>query len=201
MYIALGKDAKTVEEFASDLELHGGCRENVLNTTIDMSLAFEKGIHSEFVNSSIIIDKFHVIKHFNDAVNATLRSDIALGYSDFKRSKYVWLKNHENLTQKQMERLEVMSRVYSMTGRAYQMKVMLQEIYKLTDKVDASGALDCLISWMKWSCNVYMKKVARMFVGYYGDVLNYFDDRLANAVLKGLNNVVQSVKHVDRGFL
>jgi len=57
MYIALGKDARTVEEFASDLELHGGCRENILNTTSDMSLAFEKGIHSEFVNSSIIIDK------------------------------------------------------------------------------------------------------------------------------------------------
>ena len=102
-----------------------------------------------------------------------MRFDIALGYG-FKKSKYVWLKNYENLTPKQVERLEVMSRVYSMTGRAYQMKVMMQEIYKLTDKVDAAGVLDRLISWMKRSRNEYMKKVARMLVGHYGDVLNYF---------------------------
>lgn len=30
--------------------------------------------------------------------------------------------------------------------------------------------------------------------------MNYFDDRLTNAVLEGLNNVVQSIKHVARGF-
>ena len=199
MYIALGKDAQTVSDFVLDLELHGGCRENVLNTTSDMSLVFEKGIHSEFTNSSIVIDKFHVIKHFNDAVNATLRLDIASGY-DFKKSKYVWMKNYENLTQKQMERLEQMNRVHSMTGRAYQMKVMMQEIYKLTSKVDAAGALDGLISWMKRSRNEYMKKVAMMLVGHYGDILNYFDNRLTNAILEGLNNVVQSVKRVARGF-
>jgi len=88
-----------------------------------MSLAFESGISKEFVNSSIIIDKFHVIKYFNDAVNSTLRLDIASGY-DFKKSKYVWLKNFENLSGKQSERLVQMNRVYSMTGRAYQMRVM-----------------------------------------------------------------------------
>ena len=80
MYVAFGKDAQTVKEFAADLELHGGHREKVLNTTSDMSLAFESGIHGEFINSTIIIDKFHVIKHFNDAINSTLRLDIAAGH-------------------------------------------------------------------------------------------------------------------------
>lgn len=80
------------------------------------------------------------------------------------------------------------------------MKVMMQEIYKLTSKEDAAGALDRLISWMKRSRNVYMKKVAKMLVCHYGDILNYFDNRLTNAVLEGLNNVVQLVKRVARGF-
>jgi transposase len=199
MYVALGKDAKTVGEFALDLEAHGGCSENVTNVTSDMSLAFESGIANEFVNSSLIIDKFHVIKHFNDAVNQTLRVDIAAGY-DFKKSKYIWMKNYENLTEKQSERMMRMNQVYSKTGRAYQMKVMMQEIYKLTVKGDAKGALDKLISWMKRSRNEYMIKVANMLVNHYDSILNYFDNRLTNAVLEGLNNVVQSIKHVARGF-
>jgi len=70
----------------------------------------------------------------------------------------------------------------------------------LTDKEDASGALDLLICWMKRSRNEHMKKVARMLMGHYGAVLNYFDNRLTNAVLEGLNNIVQAVKHVARGF-
>ncbi|MCL2287951.1 MAG: transposase, partial [Candidatus Bathyarchaeota archaeon] len=103
-------------------------------------------------------------------------------------------KNFENLSGKQSERLVQMNRVYSMTGRAYQMRVMMQEIYKLTDKTDASGALDRLISWMKRSRNEHMKKVARMLMGHYGAVLNYFDNRLTNAVLEGLNNIGFFVK-------
>jgi hypothetical protein len=34
MYVVLGKDAKTVGEFALDLEAHGGCGENVTNVTV-----------------------------------------------------------------------------------------------------------------------------------------------------------------------
>ncbi|MDR1992361.1 MAG: transposase [Nitrososphaerota archaeon] len=30
--------------------------------------------------------------------------------------------------------------------------------------------------------------------------MNYFDNRLTNAVLEGLNNVVGSIKHVAWGF-
>jgi len=58
---------------------------------------------------------------------------MTLGHG-FKKSKYIWLKNKEHLTKKQLERLVAMNRAYSLTGRAHQMRVMMQEIYKLTNK-------------------------------------------------------------------
>ena len=76
----------------------------------------------------------------------------------------------------------------------------MQEIYKLTSRDGAAGVLDRLVSWMKRSCNVYMKRVAKMLFCYYGGVLNYFGNCLTDAVLEGLNNVVELVKHVVRGF-
>jgi len=69
MYVADGKDHKTIHEFVKDFTEHGGNPEKIKNVTSDMSLAFEKGIKECFPKASIIIDKFHVIKHANDGVN------------------------------------------------------------------------------------------------------------------------------------
>jgi len=69
MYVADGKDHKTIKEFIKDFKKHRGIAKNIINVTSDMSLAFEKGITKNLPNAKIIIDKFHVIKHINDAVN------------------------------------------------------------------------------------------------------------------------------------
>ena len=44
VYVADGKDAATVKEFADFLEAHGGNREAVTDASIDMGAAFEAGI-------------------------------------------------------------------------------------------------------------------------------------------------------------
>jgi len=199
LYVANGKDSKTITEFAKDLKEHCGNKENIVNTTCDMSLAFEKGIKREFVNSKIIIDKFHVIKYFNDALNKTLRDDIKAGY-DFKKSKYIWAKNRENLTEKQEIRFKSMNKQHSKTAKAYQIKVAMQEIYRLTDKNEAENQLKKLISWMKRSRNVHMKKLADTILNHWDNILNYFDNRLTNAILEGINNIIQNIKHTARGF-
>ena len=199
LYVANGKDNKTITEFAKDLKIHSGNKEKIANTTCDMSLAFEKGIKREFVNSNIIIDKFHVIKYFNDALNKTLRDDIKAGH-DFKKSKYIWAKNRENLTEQQELRFKSMNKQHSKTAKAYQMKVKMQEIYRLTDKNDAEIELKRLISWMKRSRNVHMKKLADTILSHWVNILNYFDNRLTNAILEGINNIIQNIKHTARGF-
>ncbi len=68
-YVADGKDAATVKEFADFLEAHGGKREAVTDASIDMGAAFEAGIKANFDNAEITFDKFHVIKLANEAVD------------------------------------------------------------------------------------------------------------------------------------
>ena len=72
--------------------------------------------------------------------------------------------------------------------------------YGLFDKDVAKGELHRLVGWLWRSRNVHMKKLAGIVVNHFENILNYFDDRLTNAVLEGLNNVVQSIKHTARGF-
>ena len=58
VYVADGKDAATVKEFADFLEAHGGRREAVTDASIDMGAAFEAGIKENFPNAEITFDKF-----------------------------------------------------------------------------------------------------------------------------------------------
>ena len=61
-----------------------------------MLQSFRKGIKNNYKNSTTFFYKFHVIKHVNDAVDATRKAEVKTN-SELSRTKYIWLKNDENL--------------------------------------------------------------------------------------------------------
>ena len=93
-----GKDATTVGNFVEVFTEHNGIPNNVQVVTADMSLGFRKGILENFPKAKTVIDKFHVIKNVNDAVDKVRRAE-ARELPDLKRTKYLWLKNPSSLTE------------------------------------------------------------------------------------------------------
>ena len=100
VYVADGKDAATVKEFADFLEAHGGRREAVTDASIDMGAAFEAGIKENFPNAEITFDKFHVIKLANEAVDQVRREEARNNFQ-IKGRRYIFLKNVDRLTQEE----------------------------------------------------------------------------------------------------
>src|SRR5271165_4380574 len=104
VYVADGKDAATVKEFADFLEAHGGRREAVTDASIDMGAAFEAGIKENFPNAEITFDKFHVVKLANEAVDQVRREEARSNFQ-IKGRRYIFLKNVDHLTQEEKEAL------------------------------------------------------------------------------------------------
>lgn len=131
IYATEGKDHTTVDQFVADFRQHAGDPDNIRVVTCDMSLGFRKGINENFPNSKTIIDKFHVIKHANEAVDQVRKVESKTDAS-LKKTKYLWLKNDDNLTDKQRARKEdlLKSTRHLKTARAYAMRVELQDIYE-----------------------------------------------------------------------
>lgn len=50
------------------------------------------------------------------------------------------------------------------------------------------------------SRNEHMKKLAKTLTNHLDNILNYFDNRLTNAILEGTNNITQNIKNNSRGF-
>jgi len=197
-----GKDHTTVDQFVKDFETHNGNPDNIKIVTCDMSLGFRKGVADNFHNSQTIIDKFHVIKHANEAVDAVRKAE-SKENPILKKTKYLWLKNEGNLTDKQLEwKHELMkASKHLKTGRAYSMRVELQDIYdQAYDRQTAEARLSKLCTWMMHSRLAEMKKLCGLIKDHWTEILNYFDYKFTNAILEGMNSIIQNVKRRARGF-
>ena len=97
-----GKDSATVERFTRDFMDHNGVPEYVRPAACDMSPGFRKGIREHLPHARRIVDKFHVARHANEAVDKAGKTE---GRSNppLKRTKYLWLRNEESLTELQLE--------------------------------------------------------------------------------------------------
>jgi len=200
IYATDGKDATTVERFAEDLKAHGGDPQNIRIVTSDMSLGFKKAVSECFVNSNTIIDKFHIIKHANEAVDAVRKAEVRQNPL-LKRTKYLWLKNDRNLSEKQRSLKSELCKKHIRTGKAYAMRVELQEIYEsANNRKDAEAQLKKLCSWIMHSRIEQMKVFCKTLRNHWNEILNYFEYRYTNAILEGTNSVIQKIKGRSRGF-
>ena len=200
LFVTEGKDASTIDAFVKDFKAHGGDPDKINIITCDMSLGFEKGVKACFKNAETIIDKFHVIKHANEAVDK-VRKEEAKTNAILKKTKYLWLKNASSLTEHQRRKMESLSSERLKTGRAYSMRVTIQDIYETcSDRTSAEKKLKKLYYWLTHSRLEPMKKFAVTLKNHWSEILNYFDNRYTNAVLEGINSVVQNIKTRARGF-
>lgn len=202
IYTTEGKDHTTVDRFVTDFKEHKGVPDNIDIVTCDMSLGFKKGITENFKNSKTVADKFHVIKHANEAVDKVRKKESKYE-SELKGSKYLWLKNEGNLTDKQLEWKQkiLKSAKHLKTARAYAIRVELQDIYEqCIDRQSAEPRLKKLYSWMMHSRLDDIKEFCKLVKSHWTEILNYFDYRYTNAILEGVNCIIQNVKCRARGF-
>ena len=118
-------------------------------------------------------------------------------------TKYIWLKNEENLTDKQRKRLEELLQVeYLDTVKAYDMKLKLKDFYSRHKDYDEKTIFDFENMALDF-CNSTMKemqKFGEMLVRNAVEILNYFDTKRTNAILEGFNSKISIIKNRARGF-
>jgi hypothetical protein len=93
-----------------------------------MSPAFIAGTTQSLPNAAITFDKFHLVKLINEAVDAVRRAE-QKSRTELKNSRYLWLKNPPNLSERQRTQLDSLAGAKLKTGRAYRIRLAFQELY------------------------------------------------------------------------
>ena len=195
-----GKDSATVELFKDDLSKHHGDPEAIVDVSCDMSPAFIKGVEENLINAAITFDKFHVLKGLNEAVDEVRRQE-QKDHPELKNSRYIFLKNPENLTDKQANRLEdiKLKNLNLKTMRAYQIRLNFQELW-LQPPDQAQAFLKKWYFWATHSRIEPVKEAAYTIKRHWDGVLNWFKSRINNGILEGFNSLVQAAKARARGY-
>ncbi len=205
-----GKDAEVWNKFAREMALHNGHPKAVTQVAIDMSPAYMRGVRENFGNAALVFDKFHVIQEANEKVEAVRRLEAQqdeLKRQQLAKSQWIFRKNPENHTEGEAGRLEQMDWQNLMTVLAYQMRLVLQDIYKVSD---LERARKDFLAWCRWVSDKAQKKghellepmvrVANMVKRHLKGILGHWKDGLTTAFLEGLNSLFSATKRKARGY-
>ena len=193
-----GKDASTVERFCEDLKSHGGNPESILQATCDMSPAFIAGITTNLPNAAITFDHFHIMKIMQDAVDRVRREESKETHL-LTHTRYLWLKNPNDLKDSQRQKIDQLS-PYLKTGRAYRIRLSLQEFFLQPTREDAEAFLTKWYFWATHSRLDPVIKAAKSIKEHWEGVLNWFDSGISTGVLEGINSLIQAAKARARGY-
>jgi transposase len=202
IFVTEGKDHKTIEHFCSDFKAHNGVPEQITDISSDMSPAFIKGAREYLPQAKVTFDKFHLIKVINDAVAKVRRAE-AQDNPLLKKTKGIFDKNRCNLTDKQLNKLEnelELKRLNLKTVRAYHLRENFQQIYNAGTKQEFEELLTKWYSWARRCRLEPMKDAAKTIKDHWEGVLNWFDSKVNNGILEGLNSLIQSAKSKARGY-
>jgi transposase len=199
VFVADGRSADTVRQFADHLEDRGGDASHIKQACIDMSAAFISGVTENLTEAEITFDRFHVMKLIGDAVNDVRRAEVK-ARPELRGTRYVWIKNEPNLTAKQSTVLDTLSSTNLKTARAWRMRLAFQDIYAQPTRGWGELFFNKWIGWAKRSRLEPMKAVARTMEKHREGILAWFESRISNGLIEGINSVVQAAKAKAHGY-
>jgi transposase len=194
-----GREHEVVTAFARFLGAHGGDAAAVREVSCDMSPAFIKGVKESLPNADITFDRFHVAKILSDAVERVRRSEWRRDKT-IKGARYALLKNPDTLTDKQRACLNDIMTRNSALAEVYRMKETFRDFYRQPDERSARGFLNGWVATAQTSTLKPLLKAAKTIQRRAAGILRWHQTRLTNAVMEGLNSLLQAAKRKARGY-
>ncbi len=199
VFVTEGKDEKTLKAFKEHLKKKQVSPKQIKNIGIDMSPAFIAGIMKNFPDSSIVFDRFHIVKLLNEAMD-TVRKAERREHHALKGHKYTFLKKNKNLTVQQRIAKYEFIEDYPTLGEAYRLKELFDDFWDFKDPEEANA-------FLAYWCDLTQEAKIRPFIkfantikAHWTGILNYINSNISNGILEGINNKIQLAKRRARGY-
>jgi len=170
----------------------------------DMWQPYADVVKARAPQAVLVFDKFHIVQHLTQAVDQVRRDEIREKGKEHKqlmaKTRYIWLKNPWNLTDKQKARLSELEYLNLKINRAYLLKEAFRDFWGYSQ---AGWAKRFLGNWFWWATHSRlppMRQFAWMLRRHEQGLMNYFKMPLHNGTVEGLNNKAKVISHKAYGF-
>jgi transposase len=173
----------------------------------DMSPAYIEAVTTHLPDATLVFDRFHVIKLYNDKLS-DLRRALYRQLTDtmqknaLKGVRWLLLKRPENLdaSRREPERLREALRLNEPLAIAYQLKDELNEIWEQDDQRAAEALLMDWIVYAESTGIHILKQFAKTLRFHAFGILAWYDYPISTSPLEGTNNKIKTMKRQAYGF-
>lgn len=194
------RNKDTVVRFLHHLE----GKERIQYVAMDMWAPYRDACQAVIPDANIVIDKFHIVKMANEAVEKVrkgLRERLTLKEKrGLMHDRYVLLKRERDLTDKDSLLLSGWVKNYDELGTAYRLK---EDFYKIYDAQAPDEAQALYLSWKQRitpEVEFAFHDLVRAWDNWTPWILGYFDHPITNAYTESLNNLIRVMNRLGRGY-
>ena len=202
VWVGQGRDKETLDRFF--VEMTDKQKDAIEAVAMDMWEAYINRVKHYCPNAKVVFDFFHLVQSFGRVIDKVRRDEYFKANKQqrkvLKGSRYLLLKNEENLTESQQSRLQAVLELNSTLSILYVLKDQLKLLYYYSDRRKVKQTLD---DWCRMaeqighaSVKAFIKRL-RFFE--YG-ILNHADYPIGTSRLEGVNNKIKVIKRKAYGF-
>lgn len=176
----------------------------VLNVAIDIWKPYRDAINDVLPHSIVVIDKFHVVKMANTALEKyrkELRASLmAKQRIDLKNDRFLLLKRKSKLSPKEDMIVSYWENNYSILAKMYYLKEQFFEIYEADSKEEAYTRYSEFENQLTSEVKHYWHEVTRAVGNWHKEIFAYFDYPVTNAYTEAMNSVIRHVDRMGRSY-
>jgi transposase len=163
----------------------------------DMWAPYVDVIREQCPQAVLVFDKFHIIRHLLNAVNDVRKAEAR----ELRKThpgllagtRYLWLKNPENLTPAQEQRLSSLEKLNLKINRPYLLKDLFSLLWSYRSKKQAKEFLH----WWFWKAThsrlPVFRRLAWMLRRHEEGILAWSRTRIDNGAVEAMNNNAKAI--------
>jgi transposase len=202
VWMGENRDKDTLDRFFA--ELTDQQKQGIEAVAMDMWEPFINRIKHHCPQAQIVFDFFHVVQAFGKVIDAVRRDEYRNATDQEKKvlkgSRYLLLKNPENLKDDQPNRLEEVLALNETLSVLYVLRGQLKMLYYYSDRRTVQKMLD---DWCRMAATIdhpdVQRFIKRLRFFEYG-ILNHADYPIGTSELEGANNKIKVIKRRAYGF-
>lgn len=201
-----GKDRseKSLDEFYSYLGAKSS--NNIMLAVMDMWKAFTNSTHRNAPQAAILFDKFHVIRHLNDALDAVRKAEYRRLSGKDRRfiqgQKYTLLSNRANLSSDGRKNLKILLAANKRLQAAYVLKESFGQLWSYNREGWARRFFENWKASLKWQRLEPFEKFAAMIEKYWDGIAQYSkpQNKVSLGFVEGLNTKIRVIQRRAYGL-
>lgn len=179
-------------------------REKVQYVAMDIWNPYREAVEALMPQATIVIDKFHVVRMANEALETVRKAQRAQLTTKERRGlmhdRFVLLKRRHALTDKEYLKLSGWTANYPMLEAAYDAKEAFYGIWDMDIRTEAERAYAIWRHNLTPEVREAFHPLVRVMENWHPHIFAYFDHPITNAYTESLNNLIRVMNRLGRGY-